>query len=254
MSHDNPLPQDPPTGTPPAKAQKGAGRGRSGWTAVLAGLALLLAAVAVVLSWHANSVAGDAAARADKLAARAAPPSGPAVTVPPPDPVQSTTAPVDPGQPSESAEGSPPPLGPETQFDQFYIETALEIPGPCNGAVYIDLDKPRVQVDPAIAELSYHNPCTAGNTPYLTLQPGVEGTSYDSEAVKPSDCVTRIAVRPLAKEGRLPAVQGDVYCLLTSDSDAQRIGIPRKMVVVSVTGLGKADALALQATAWNIPR
>ncbi|KUL22021.1 hypothetical protein ADL15_49480 [Actinoplanes awajinensis subsp. mycoplanecinus] len=254
MSHDNPFPQDPTTVVPPAKApRKGAG-----FATFLALVAVLLAAGAAALAWHAGTVASEAADKVDELAAKQASAAAAPTTAPPADPTAApaTTGPAEPAGATTTAavpDGSTPPLSATTLFTQKYLEKNLVVPSDCNSSVYIDLDDPKVQVDPAVSELSYYNFCNAGNTPYLSLQAGVEGTAYDSEAFDPGDCVSQIVLKPLAKEGRLPVRQGQVYCLTTSSSAAQKAGVPRRLVSLTVTGVAKDGALAIKATAWDAP-
>ncbi|GAA2668847.1 hypothetical protein [Actinoplanes palleronii] len=251
MSHDNPFPQDPTTTLPPAKTP----RKGSGFATFLALVAVLLAAGAVALAWHAGSVASDAADRVDALAAKQVPAAGQPATTPADAPAQpTTTAPAEPTTESTpAADGSPPALTETTQFTQKYVEQNLGVPSDCNSSVYIDLDEPKVQADSAVSELSYYNPCDAGTTPYLSLQSGVTGTTFESETFQPGACVGQIPLKPLAKEGRLPVRQGQVYCLITSVAEARKAAVPQRLVALTVAGVAKDGALALKATAWDAP-
>ena len=168
MTSPNQYGQQPP---PPKAPKTRSGAGSRLLVVGVAAVAVLLALVAVGISWRANGKATDAldrlaalstAAPVQPVANRSTPPSAPTE-----EPTSSAPAPL--------ASGSDPQLSKETQFGVKYVNETLRMPaGRCGTEIYVDVDEPRVRLDNALAELAFTNACDR-QTPSITLSAGVRG-------------------------------------------------------------------------------
>ncbi|MEV6490784.1 hypothetical protein AB0M20_19520 [Actinoplanes sp. NPDC051633] len=213
-------------------------------------LALIVASAGVVLAWRADSHAAEAAKKADILALRptqpAPPPPAPADSSDP-APAESTTA------PTESDGNSVPTLSPQTQYAVKYTGEVLTLPPKCGRQIYVDLDEPRVQVGVNISEFLYGKGCSAGDSPHINLQNGVEGSEVPAASVTPAECAEKIRASPLADNADVPIRRGQAFCIKTSLDTARNAAISWKMVVLSVTATAQDDTVGLRASAWDIP-
>jgi hypothetical protein len=222
---------------------------KRGLTFLIAVLALVIAVVAALLAWRANSRAGEAL---DKLAP---PPPTTAASAPGLTPTTaSTSQPAATDEPTGGATGgAPPELSPQTKYTVKYTDQPLRIAAECGVSVNVDLDEPRVQVDSEIAEFSYFNSCGSNPGPYITFKPEVDGTEADTDSMQPTDCGDRIRTSPLPT-GNHPVRKGQLYCITTSWSAAQGSARTWKMATFLVTGIGQDGALTVKASAWDIPQ
>jgi hypothetical protein len=258
-------PQSQPTYTgytPSAPAQRGgptqpvkqprndaSGGRRLGMLAIggVAGLALVIALVAVVTSWRVTSSVDKLQATVDNLAGAPQQGAAPGTTT---EPTQAPVGSTD--QPDATPTGSVPSLNAQTRYTVNYTKKRMRISAECNNTVYIDLDEPRVQAPSDAAELSLDTGCSTA-TPKLTIYGnGVQGSETESDSVTPAECNNQIQLSPLPRTG-LPIRQGQVYCIMTSLEDARASAISWKMVVLSVTSVAEDRTVALEASAWDIP-
>jgi hypothetical protein len=220
-------------------------------TLSVAVLALLVAVASAALSWRALDQANDAR---DIANAKGGVPVGPAsaqptgVSTPNPSPEPPATADVPTPPP---AEGEAPVLDAQTQYGVKYTNQSMTIPAGCNDNVYIDLDEPRVGVDPGDADVQYYDPC--GNDPAtLDLSDQVRGSEAPTTTVTPIECADRIRTSPLG-QGKQPVRTGRVFCIMTSLGAAKSRGDTWKMVVLSVVATGQDGTVSVKASAWDIP-
>ena len=231
-------------------------RKRGGIVLLIAGLALLLAVVSTVFSWRAAGKATDTAAKIDQLLAaqsNAPAPVQPVIT--PPTESAGTITATDPptGDPAETPTGSVPTLDARTQYQVAYTDQQLTAKSTnCSQRVYIDLDEPRVQVSSEVKEISYSLSC---NSPaaQIVLDDGVSGASIGSLSATPVECAEQIRTNPLLRDAPQPLQRGQAYCITTSRDAAAAAGISWKMVILSVTAIGRDGTTSFKASAWAIP-
>jgi hypothetical protein len=238
--------QNAPTGARVRRSKRGL------FTLSVAVLALIVAFVSAALSWRALDQANDARdiANAGKGGVPVVAASGQVVGA-------STTEPSVVGTPTGDvpteapAEGEAPVLNAQTQYGGKYADQSMTIPAGCNDYVYIDLDEPRVGVDPGDADVQYFDPC--GNDPAtLGLSDQVRGSEAPTATVTPIECADRIRTSPLG-QGKQPVRTGRVFCIMTSLGAAKSRGDTWKMVVLSIVATGQDGTVSVKASAWNIP-
>jgi hypothetical protein len=131
-----------------------------------------------------------------------------------------------------------------------YAQEPLRLQVGCAAAMYIDLDEPRADADPARSDLRYDSRCGGKVRPTLSLGPGADGGSQvpgrDTDA---AGCDKAIRTSPLGPGADVPAVRGTVLCVLTSAAEADR---PR-MVLIEVTDVAVDGTAGLRATSWTVP-
>jgi hypothetical protein len=223
---------------------------KRGLTFLISVLALVVAVLAFLLAWRANSRAGEAL---DKLAGPA--PTTAAASAPGNAPTTgSTPQPTASDEPTDgSTAAAAPELNAQTKYTVKYADQPLRIAAECGASVNVDLDEPRVQVDSEIAEFSYFNSCGSNPGPYITFKPEVDGTEADTDAMQPTDCGDRIRTSPLPT-GNHPVRKGQLYCVTTSWTAAQSSARTWKMATFLITGIGQDGALTVKASAWDIPQ
>ncbi|HWG97822.1 MAG TPA: hypothetical protein VNV66_00495 [Pilimelia sp.] len=231
---------------------------RRPWWAALAlgaaGLAVLIALAALVLSFRANAVAERAAARVGAPPPAGAPSSvaSPAPTSDPPsEPAGEESGPSSPA-PLEDA-----PLNPQTVYERAYVTQTLrlQVPDSCS-AMRADLDEPRAAVSEDRADLVLQGPCSGGDTLRLQVAEGGGGstvTDTSAGALTAVECDDRIRKAPLATGAFVPVQPGVVLCVATSPAAAQQQGHERRMAVVEVKAVGRDGTVAIEVRAWKIP-
>lgn len=216
----------------------------------MAGVAVLLALVSVVIALRATGRAQDALDRVDRIVT-----AGAGSAVPTTEPSAPSNVVTD--QPAATDEPSTvgpaaPPTEPAAKYTSAYSSETLQLQARCHYNLYLDLDDPRVLVnDGSTEDLMYTQGCTDAST--FTLSPGVFGSTTDSPTVQPWECADRIRSAPIAPDLEVPARKGVVMCVLTSPSAARQQGIKQRIVVLEVTGEGKDGKIVLKVTAWNVP-
>jgi len=246
----HPLQQPPNTQQRPAKEKPRGGVFASG----VAVLALVLAAVAMVFAWRADSKATDAL---NKPAAGAPATQATADTVPTTAATDNPTAgPTDtesnaPDPGSTAADGSP-LLTRETKYETDYAPKQLKLPADCNASIYVDVDGPTVRAESAVADFYYSKSCSDGSAGYINLSQGVTGTEATSSAIKPFDCNEQIATQPLADENQ-PIRQGQTFCIKTDWHAAKASAGTWRMAVFSVDKVATDGTVTLTIKAWKIP-
>lgn len=135
----------------------------------------------------------------------------------------------------------------------FYEEQKLRIRShSCDytNNTYVDLDEPRV-IGEAVenTELGYAQ-CEPGKIAIELPFAQVAGPG-----ATPADCLETIRTNP----GRSPVapVRGMPLCLLTSQDQAAALGIPQKLVFVTVDSISvdsSAGVLGVTAKAWTVPK
>jgi hypothetical protein len=234
----------------PAKEKRRGGVFASG----VAVLALILAAVAVVVAWRADSKATDAMNR-------------PAVTAPVTqatvDTVPTTAATGDPGAtPTDTDANTPDPGGTaadgsplltrETKYETDYAPKQLKLPADCNSAIYVDVDGPTVRAESAVADFYYSKTCSAGSAGYINLSQGVTGTEAANAAITAFDCNEQIATQPLADDNQ-PIRQGQAFCVKTDWHAAKASAGTWRMAVFSVDKVATDGTVTLTIKSWKIP-
>jgi hypothetical protein len=214
------------------------------------GLAVVVAVVAVLVAVLAVGVAGWAVHRANVAVAAteklvAGPQPTGEVTPAPTEP-----APTDPSTDSPATEPTsegPATLDPEAAFKPSYEDVGMNVQVTSGGSRTIDLDQPSVDSDPDIT-LQGHQQATT-----ISLNSGVTGAMAETTDVPPKECLNRIKLSALAPNGEFPLRKGQVYCIQTSQADAQTKGETQKIVVVSVAGISDDGVVSLKATAYFVP-
>jgi hypothetical protein len=162
-------------------------------------------------------------------------------------PTTSATTPV--------AGSTPGQIDPKAKFTEAYQQQQLTLrPASCN-AVYIDLDEPRVGVEPTPADLYFTGSCNSGKAPTFTLQnDGGTASLAASPAVTPNDCAQAIRTGPINYQSSIPITEKLVLCVATSLNEAIKQGIPQRIAVVQVHSIGQDGTVDVIASAWNVPR
>ncbi|MEU4240616.1 hypothetical protein [Actinoplanes sp. NPDC026619] len=213
-----------------------------------AGVAVLLALVAVVLAWRANGRANDALEKASAPIVVQPTTQPPTVTPPTTEP---TTAPTGTETTTDGTEA--PTLSPETKYAEKYTGEDLKVAmTDCSGSVDVDLDEPRVRAENTDREFTLISPCS-GRGPRMELLDGVQGAAAKSDAVKPNECAELIRTGPLPA-GVQALRTGQVYCINTSLDTARTKAITWKMIVLTVTATANDGTVTFKASAWDIPR
>jgi hypothetical protein len=216
----------------------------------MAGVAVLLALVSIVIALRATGRAQDAQDRLDRVLAGGV--GNPVPTTEPPAPTSEATDESTPTDAPSTVGPEAPPTAPAAKYTSAYTNQTLQLQASCNYNLYIDLDDPRVLVSQGSKDdLTYTQGCADPST--FSLSSGVLGSTTDSPTIQPWECADRIRSSPIALNLDIPARKGVVLCVLTSQSAAQEQGIKQRMVVLEVTGEGKDGKVVVKATAWNVP-
>lgn len=240
--HPSPAPSEPSVaGLPRTRSRL------SILTVAAALLALILASVALLVSWRALDQANDARDIAKAAGGGPVPPPSASPEGPNPPPTDSTSAPQTP-----DSTASEPELNAQTRYTVKYEKEVLTLRSGCNSSVDIDLDEPRVGVANG-EDIEFSSICGADPSNFR-LAWGSRGTQADTAALTPNDCADRIRKAPLGSDVAVPARKGAVMCVITSLTEAVKRGEQRKMVLVEVTGTSDDGTVTVSATAWNIPR
>lgn len=231
----------PPPGPDPARLLAAARRTARAAQAV-AIVAVVLAAVAVVVSLAALS---NARSNGSTPVAGSAPTT---TEADPPASAASTSS-------EPAATRSTPPdtetVRPEAEFEVHYERQPLRV-SPEKGCEYryVDLDEPRVGVSQTIAEFGYGGQCGDAK-PEIDVLDDLQISDADDNFIA-RDCAEAIRRGPI-NEPVVPAPQSSL-CLLTSASAAEKEGIERKMVLITIDNIAADGTMNLLVTAWNIPR
>jgi hypothetical protein len=249
--------QQPPVSGPPygspVSGPPAAGPGRGP-----ARLAMLVAAVAVLLSLGSLGVAAWALSKADNaeetVAALSAPPAaaqGAEPTAPAADPTAGAEPTTDPGQAEPpAAETSNAPLNPQSVFKLFYEKRTLNVQVTGCDTRKVDLDEPRLDAEGA-ADISL-DACTGGIAK-MEFSDGVVAAVGES-AMTPNACAEQIQFSAIPSTKEYAMRKGDAYCIQTSLAAANSRGDSQRMVVVTVTGVSADNLVTLQATAYVVPQ
>jgi hypothetical protein len=242
MTVPDPGPPAPPRGPDPLQ-QLAAARRTARTAAVIAVTSLAVAAIAVVLA-----LASLAKARSTTSATASTAASGAGSGTVSSQPVASTSgaAAVTRSMPVATAS-----VRPDADFKIEYEKKALRVT-PMSGCElrYVDLDEPRVGVAQAIAEFGYGGPCGGGPKPAIDVEDELPISMGNDNAIA-RDCAEAIRTGPI-NEPVVPADQTSL-CLLTSASAAEKEGITRKLVLVTIDSIAADGTLNLLVTAWNVP-
>jgi hypothetical protein len=251
-------PQQPVSGPPygsPASGPPAARPGRG-----VARLAMLVAAVAVLLSLGSLGVAAWALSKADNAEETvAALPSAPSVpqdvtaTEPAADPTTDTepTTGPDPVEPPAGESNAPVnPLNPQSVFKLFYEKRTLNVQATGCDTRKVDLDEPRLDAEGA-ADISL-DACTGGIAK-MEFSDGVVAAVGES-AMTPNACAEQIQFSAIPSTKEYAMRKGDAYCIQTSLAAANSRGDSQRMVIVTVTGVSADNLVTLQATAYIVPQ
>ncbi|MBL7262100.1 hypothetical protein [Paractinoplanes lichenicola] len=213
-------------------------------TVVFSAAALLLAIVAVGLSWLSYARSGEAlnrAATAVPAQTSAAPtPTAPEVTDPPVPPDETD-------EPTADPPGADPSIDVPTEYKPAYTGQSLELSIGCNSSIPVDLDEPRVRG--AGPDLVYSLAC-GSNVGTIALDSDAQASEVTSSSIPPDECADRIRTSPLSPEGSAVR-QGRVYCVMTSPGPAAESA---KMAVVKINAITGDGSVVLRVTAWDIPK
>jgi hypothetical protein len=225
-------------------------RRRSGFTAGLSALALLVSVVSIGLSLYALSVAS----------------SNDSATATPQQSSQSTSA--EDTIPGES-DGAPTQTASEEQTSEA---TATDAPLPttsanytvsyddkrlslqpsredCGGQRTVDLDQPSINVSTG-GDIEYQPAYDCEGSPSLRFVSDKVATLVSPEAT-PQDCAQAIQLSPASQQ--IAASQDLVVCVVTDGQGAANEPIRAKMARIVVTGVGREQKVAMNVTAWEIP-
>lgn len=216
----------------------------------MAGVAVLIALVSIVIALRATGRARDVQDRLDQVLAGGAGSPAPNIeTTAPAGEVTDEPAPTD--APSTVGPQAP-PTEPEAKYTGAYTNQTLQLLARCDYDLYLDLDEPRVLLSQGSTDdLVFTQGCADAST--FSLASGTLGSITDSPAIQPWECADRIRSSPIAQNLAVPARKGVVLCVLTSLSAAREQGIKQRMVVIEVTGEGKDGKIVVRATAWDVP-
>lgn len=241
----------------------GAWRRRLGsWQAALAalvsaGVAIALALVAVVLAGVAVSRAGDAGNRAG-TAPPIPPATSPSSSPPSEGPSSALTAPPSAEPSSSESDGyesptdEPTDISPSASFSAVYVKQALRVqppPGCTDKPRYVDLDEPRVGADPSRAEFGFTTVCQG--PAQIDLFSGTSVSSVLSANATAQDCAESIRNSPINEP--LVATRKLNLCITTGSKQAQKQGIPQKIVLVTIASTSGDGTANMLATAWQVP-
>jgi hypothetical protein len=245
-----------PHGLPPEATAASTGAGMSRTTRLL----LVVCAVLVVALVAVGSSLATLLATDDQIVGGgAAPATGPSPTTPTVEP--SVASPRPTPEPSQSAlpteeptdlveldpDATPAPVDPEAVFTTAYSDQRLRVTAPCLSR-RVDLDEPRVGVQGSTYEFMYQ---FCAEKPELYFPQDVAVSRDGAEGATPGDCAE--AVRTGVDANTFAPAAGDHICVITDPESAREQGIPHRIVLLSVLGIGADGTMAISATAWNVP-
>jgi hypothetical protein len=209
-------------------------------------MAVLVALVAIGVAGWAVHRANVAVAATEKLGTGPQPAAvQPTADVPTTDPVPTEGAPT--ASTTESSPGAATTIDPEAEFTTAYEGVGLNVQVRSGARRTIDLDKPRVDGDPDVALEGGQQATT------MSLDSGVTAAMAETTDVTPKQCINNIGLSALDPTGEFPLRKGQVYCVQTSQADAQAKGESQKIVVIAVAGISDEDVVSLKATAYYVP-
>lgn len=198
---------------------------------VLAALALLISGTSGVISWYALG-------RADRAAGSVTAMHSMPLRLPTPTPT-STPAPV--AQPSVLVSVSAASAASSGEALR-YAQEPLQVRADCGRAAFVDVDQQgRVGAPEQDGDLRYENHCGTDGA-LLSVGPGATAGSHvnDGYLDRPG-CADAIRARPLDEGEWVPVQKGTVLCVATATS----------LALVEVTGVGADGSASLRATAWT---
>lgn len=215
----------------------------------VAAVAVLFAFVSLIVAAQAMSVANDAKDAVAGGTATTAPDSGGGERtepVPRESPSEEAPPPIDP------TSSDPPELNEQTNYDVETERDSIVLTADANESMSLDVDEPQAYSGSRGGDLILN--ADYNGQRYLTLGEGVKASADGAPGMTPKDCYDRILKAPMQSEGKVPARQGAVICLLTSFAAAQTTGDKWRLARVEITGLRSDGAVTVEVTAWNIPR
>lgn len=251
----------PPTGTSPATpatpptpgarpAAPPTGRARGLVTFGVAVIALIFALVAMSVAVYATVQASQARKQVDQaLMANGgrqpagsggdagAQPSKPAVTQPGGASPQPTLSEID-------------VLDPTATYKEKYTAQVLNPTATRDSTAYIDLDTPKIQHESDGADLSLRLEYN-GNVPYFSFDEGAQVALAPSADATPEDCRKALTTALLNQGTTIPAQRDAKLCILTSQTAAQKEGVPVRLVLLHVTLLD-GGKVTIRLTAWQL--
>ena len=120
--------------------------------------------------------------------------------------------------------------------------------GTCELAV--DLDEPRVNADPTVADVALHS---CEGHPTLVFSAGTEVSVTADPGATASDCADSIRTGALGGAARVPVQPRTALCVATSGIAAAQDGITAKIVLVVVRAVAADGTVVLAVSAWNAP-
>lgn len=234
-------------GDEPTRAGPGA-PGPSGRTpALVSGLALFMALVAVVVSLFALSRTGDSDGTPGAAPTSTAAPPTPTdvpTDLPTPDPALDPTSTTDPSvEPTSEPTDGPDPAG---VYAPAYQREPLRLQP--SGNRYVDLDEPSGNSTSTAAELTYAGLISAWKLEFRQ----VALAEVRSPTTTANDCALQLRRAPIDSE--FAPSKGQRVCVLTSANAAANQGIRQKIVLLQVDSIGSDGVLNLTLTAWVVPR
>jgi len=154
-------------------------------------------------------------------------------------------------RPAPAPAPAPGELDSRTGFTAAYpVQQQLQLrpAGSCELAV--DLDEPRVNADPAVADLSLHS---CEGHPALAFSPGTEVSVTANPDATASECAESIRTSALGGAARVPVQPRTALCVATSGTAALQDGITAKVVLVLVRAVAADGTVVLVVSAWNVP-
>lgn len=206
------------------------------------------ASLATLLATEDDQLAGGSTAPGTSASAAPSaeePSSAPSPSTEPSEPVLPSAEPTSPIEVDPHA--SPSALDVEADFTLAYSDQRLRITAPCLSR-RVDLDEPRVGVEGSTDEFVYQ---FCSQKPSLYFPQGVSVSRDGGEGAGPRDCAE--AVRTGVDANTFAPAAGDHICVISDPESARDQGIPHRITLLSVLGIGADGTMAVSATAWNVP-
>jgi hypothetical protein len=226
-----PTPPRPPAPTDAAKPGGAAG------AYVLAVFALIIAVAAGAASAYAVKTAWDVrdngapAALGTATDAPTDSPSTEPVTLPP----------------TRTPTPSPTPTGPS--YVPQFSNVQLQVPGPTGcTAAYVDVDSATVGVDQG--HEFYLTTCQGGELQVRVDRTSGRAVSADDDPT-PQECAAAATGSGTA-ELVLPAEEGLTFCLLTNRAQANALGLPQRLAIVTIDSIAANNRVTLLLSTFTI--
>jgi hypothetical protein len=144
-------------------------------------------------------------------------------------------------------------LDPGAIFNLAYADQVLRVQlPPCGTALpkYVDLDEPRVGADAPTAEFYYETKTSCNGSAQLNMLEGVAVAIAPKAAPTAAQCAQALRNAP-ANE---PVAIAPKLTLCIATSPAAEAKTPEKIVLLTITAIGKDGTATMRAKSWDIAR